>query len=82
MRLRRSRQQDDEPSNDRWLVSFADFMTLMFAFFVVMYATSSINEGKYKVLADALVGIFNQNEKSIRPIPVGQERARPASCAC
>src|SRR5690606_17382955 len=76
MRLRRSRQQDDEPSNDRWLVSFADFMTLMFAFFVVMYATSSINEGKYKVLADALVGIFNQNEKSIRPIPVGQERAR------
>jgi chemotaxis protein MotB len=77
MRSRRTRRTDDaEPSHDRWLVSFADFMTLMFAFFVVMYATSSINEGKYKVLADALVGIFNQNEKSIKPIPVGQERAR------
>lgn len=77
LRSRRTRRTDDaDASNDRWLVSYADFITLMFAFFVVMYATSSINEGKYKVLADTLVGIFNQSEKSIKPIPVGEERAR------
>lgn len=75
-RRRRRIPEAPEPSNERWLVSYADFITLMFAFFVVMYATSSINEGKYKVLADTLVGIFNQSEKAIRPIPVGQERPR------
>lgn len=76
MSMRRRRNSEPEANHDRWLVSYADFITLMFAFFVVMYATSSINEGKYKVLADTLVGIFNQSEKSIKPIPVGQERPR------
>jgi chemotaxis protein MotB len=36
---RRRRRESDEPINhDRWLVSYADFITLLFAFFVVMYA--------------------------------------------
>ena len=41
-------------SHERWLVSYADFMTLLFAFFVVMYAISSVNEGKYRVLGHAI----------------------------
>ncbi len=41
-----------EPDNhDRWMVSYADFITLLFAFFVVMYGISSVNEGKYKVFS-------------------------------
>ncbi len=41
--------QHDEPDNhDRWLVSYADFITLLFAFFVVMYATSNNNQEKQK----------------------------------
>lgn len=49
----------EEPDNhDRWLVSYADFMTLLFAFFVVMYAISSLNEGKYRVLSNSLTGAF------------------------
>ena len=39
---------------ERWLVSYADFVTLLFAFFVVMYAVSSVNEGKYRVLSQTL----------------------------
>lgn len=51
------RRRVEEPENhERWLVSYADFITLLFAFFVVMYSISSINEGKYKVLSQALVG--------------------------
>lgn len=49
---RRNRQQEDhEPheNNDRWLVSYADFITLLFAFFVVMYATSNNDQEKQKV---------------------------------
>lgn len=45
-------------NGDRWLISYADFITLLFAFFVVMYAISVVNEGKYKVLSDALGSAF------------------------
>lgn len=61
------RRRIEEPENhERWLVSYADFITLLFAFFVVMYSISSINEGKYKVLSQALVGVFNDPDRSIR----------------
>jgi len=67
------RQREVEPANhERWLVSYADFITLLFAFFVVMYSISSVNEGKYKVLSDSLEGIFNTKEKTISPIQIGE----------
>ncbi|HLP98512.1 MAG TPA: flagellar motor protein MotD [Sideroxyarcus sp.] len=48
-----------EPDNhDRWMVSYADFITLLFAFFVVMYGISSVNEGKYKVYGAAINNAF------------------------
>ena len=47
--MARRRQNTEEHENlERWMVSYADFVTLLFAFFVVMYAISSVNEGKYK----------------------------------
>ena len=49
---------EEHDNADRWLVSYADFITLLFAFFVVMYAISSVNEGKYRVLSSALVNAF------------------------
>lgn len=56
MALRRKRA--DRDNHERWLVSYADFITLLFAFFVVMYAISSVNEGKYRVLGVALGSAF------------------------
>jgi chemotaxis protein MotB len=60
MQYRRARRRfDDEPENhERWLISYADFITLLFAFFVVMYAISSVNIGKYVVFSDALGDAF------------------------
>ncbi|MHB1676951.1 MAG: flagellar motor protein MotD [Sulfuriferula sp.] len=52
-------EEHDNP--DRWLVSYADFMTLLFAFFVVMYAISAVNEGKYRVLSNALGNAFGHS---------------------
>lgn len=43
---RRRRKNAESSGNERWLVSYADFITLLFAFFVVMYATSSSDEKK------------------------------------
>ncbi|MGR9071577.1 MAG: flagellar motor protein MotD [Gammaproteobacteria bacterium] len=63
MRRRRKTPQDNE-NLDRWLISYADFITLLFAFFVVMYAISSVNEGKYKVLSSSLDVAFSKLQSS------------------
>lgn len=55
---RRRREPEEHVNHERWLVSYADFITLLFAFFVVMYSISSVNEGKYKVISEALIGVF------------------------
>jgi chemotaxis protein MotB len=55
---RRKRFEEDHENHERWLISYADFITLLFAFFVVMYAVSVVNVGKYKVLSDALGDAF------------------------
>lgn len=56
--MARRKRHEEHENHERWLVSYADFITLLFAFFVVMYAISSVNEGKYKVLSDSLVNAF------------------------
>ena len=72
----RRRRHEEHENHERWLVSYADFITLLFAFFVVMYSISSVNEGKYKVLSDTLEGAFNQPQRAIDPIQIGQEKPR------
>lgn len=54
----RRHHEEEHENHERWLVSYADFITLLFAFFVVMYAISSVNEGKYRVLSDSLNSAF------------------------
>ncbi|WP_295006495.1 flagellar motor protein MotD [uncultured Dechloromonas sp.] len=56
--MARRRREEEHENHERWLVSYADFITLLFAFFVVMYAISSVNEGKYKVLSNSLTNAF------------------------
>jgi chemotaxis protein MotB len=56
--MARKRYDETGESHDRWLISYADFITLLFAFFVVMYAISVVNTGKYKALSDALGDAF------------------------
>lgn len=67
--MARKKYQVEVDNHDRWLVSYADFMTLLFAFFVVMYAISSVNEGKYRVLSNSLTGAFGKTIISSGKIP-------------
>ncbi len=60
---RRRRRHLEEENHERWLISYADFITLLFAFFVVMYSISSVNEGKYRVLSDALNVVFGDKTR-------------------
>ena len=60
--------------HDRWMVSYADFVTLLFAFFVVMYSISSVNKGKYETFSESLDQALFHNEniqKEVQPIQVG-----------
>ena len=52
--MARRRKRVDHDNHERWLISYADFVTLLFAFFVVMYSISSVNEGKYKTFSNSL----------------------------
>ena len=66
---RRRRIAYDHDSHDRWLISYADFITLLFAFFVVMYAISAVNENKYRMLAGSLGSAFGKTAANDIPVP-------------
>lgn len=67
-----SRKKHEEHENhERWLVSYADFITLLFAFFVVMYSTSSIQEGKYRAVSDSAQAAFNPSSQTAKKIEIG-----------
>lgn len=70
-------------NHERWLVSYADFITLLFAFFVVMYSVSHVNEQKYSTLATTLQSAFSSNFTPTEKvtIPTDQELADPAALA-
>jgi chemotaxis protein MotB len=68
--MARKRIEEEPDNHERWLVSYADFITLLFAFFVVMYAISSVNEGKYKVFSNSLITAFNSDKQVLDPPPV------------
>jgi chemotaxis protein MotB len=71
--MARKRHEEEHENHERWLVSYADFITLLFAFFVVMYAISSVNEGKYRVLSNALGSAFGTGA-SVSVVQVSPER--------
>ncbi|MDR7089521.1 flagellar motor protein MotD [Cellvibrio fibrivorans] len=91
----RRRRQEVHVNQERWLISYADFITLLFAFFVVMYSISQVNDSKYRVLSDTFIEAFNQptdaqinsdpqdtNSPStaiIAPIDMGQTAVEPVS---
>ena len=69
------RRRREEPANhEAWAIPYGDLITLLLAFFVVMYAMSSVNEGKYRVLSDALSAEFRGTPRSMQPIQIGEKQ--------
>ena len=72
---KRHRRRDDGASHERWLVSYADFITLLFAFFVVLFATGQSDHNKKVQLEASIqsafqeVGLFEAHTK-LPPLPV------------
>lgn len=70
--MARKKKHEEHENLERWLVSYADFITLLFAFFVVMYSLSAINEGKFRILAESLAAAFRALPRSHEPIQIGK----------
>lgn len=71
--MRRPRRHHEEHANhEAWAIPYGDLVTLLLAFFVVMYAVSSVNEGKYRVMADAMSVAFGGQTSMLAPIELGQ----------
>ena len=58
--MSRRRRRVNRVSHERWLVSYADFITLLFAFFVVLYASSQVDKRKVGMLALAIQVAFQE----------------------
>ena len=73
---RRKRYRHEEHANhESWAIPYGDLVTLLLAFFVVMYAISSVNAGKYRVLSDSLVAAFRGTAMTADPAQVGDHTA-------
>ncbi|PSH03193.1 MAG: flagellar motor protein [Acidobacteria bacterium] len=62
----KKRKQQHE-NNERWLISYADFMTLLFALFVVLYSSSQVDKAKMAKLSSAITAGFQQLGVGIGP---------------
>ncbi len=70
----RKKRHEDHINHEAWAIPYGDLVTLLLAFFVVMYSISSVNEGKYRVLSESLVAAFRGTPKTTRPIQIGDKR--------
>jgi chemotaxis protein MotB len=78
----RRKRYADHVNHERWLVSYADFITLLFAFFVVLYASSQVDKRKVGKLAVAIQVAFQQLgvfETSNTQIPLSDSEQVPFS---
>jgi chemotaxis protein MotB len=74
--MARKHEHEEHANHEAWAIPYGDLVTLLLAFFVVMYAVSSINEGKYRVLSDSLNAAFRGTPRTMEPIPVGETMAK------
>jgi chemotaxis protein MotB len=82
--MRRRKRRPSHANRDRWLVSYADFITLLFAFFVVLYASSQVDKRKVGKLALAIQVAFQEMgvfQASTTEVPLDVAEPMPFSTA-
>ncbi|TCS39943.1 flagellar motor protein MotB [Reinekea marinisedimentorum] len=64
----RQRFQSRSANEHRWMISYADFLTLLFAFFVFLFSISSLEKEKFRQVSDTLLQIFDVQPTAIEPL--------------
>lgn len=62
--MNRRKRHAAHENHERWLISYADFITLLFAFFVVMFASSQADKSKAKQMSEAVKSAFEDGHFS------------------
>lgn len=73
--MARKHKHEEHLNAEAWAIPYGDLVTLLLALFVVMYAMSSVNEGKYRVLSESLNEAFHGTPRVSRPIQIGEQSA-------
>jgi chemotaxis protein MotB len=71
----RKKKHEEHVNAEAWAIPYGDLVTLLFALFTVMYAMSSVNEGKFRVLSDSMIAAFHGSPKSMQPVNIGDKSA-------
>ena len=58
--MARKKKHEAHANHERWLVSYADFITLLFAFFVVMFASSQTDKAKARAISESVTDALNK----------------------
>jgi chemotaxis protein MotB len=74
----RRRLPEEHTNHEAWAIPYGDLITLLLAFFVVMYAISSVNAGKYRVVSESLASAFRGTPQTADPIALGEQLGGPA----
>lgn len=69
--MARRKKQEEHGNHEAWAIPYGDLVTLLMAFFVVMYAVSVVDAGKYRVLSNSLVEAFGA-QVPVDPIQIGE----------
>jgi chemotaxis protein MotB len=72
--MARRKRHEEHQNHEAWAIPYGDLITLLLAFFVVMYAISSVNEGKYRVLSDSLTAAFRGTPMTLEPVQAGHKQ--------
>src|SRR3569833_2249459 len=72
--MARKKRHEDHLNHEAWAIPYGDLVTLLLAFIVVMYAISSVNEGKYRVLSDSLFAAFRGTPRTLQQVQVGEKQ--------
>ncbi len=78
MPRKRKAKHEEHQNHEAWAIPYADLITLLLAFFVVMYAISTVNAGKYRVLSNSLIAAFRGTPRALEPIQIGKEHSSSA----
>jgi chemotaxis protein MotB len=70
--MARKKKHEEHMNHEAWAIPYGDLVTLLFALFTVMYAMSSVNEGKFRVLSDAMIAAFNGAPRTMHPVNMGE----------
>jgi chemotaxis protein MotB len=73
--MARKKKHEEHVNAEAWAIPYGDLVTLLFALFTVMYAMSSVNEGKFRVLSDSMIAAFHGAPKSMQPVNIGEKQA-------